>query len=182
MGTPVCWADETDYVNTVSGISRTHQMDLTGLAAGDAWQGAKADLGATRAPGYAVKLSVEFKGGAAPAAGAVVEVWWSSSYSATAGTGNDGGAEAAGADSDWDGIAGGGAGERSEYKNHLTFVGQLGCGADASIQVKTINPFFVPPTRYGFPVLINSTAVALMDDAVEMYIAFIPITQNVASS
>jgi hypothetical protein len=182
MGTPVCWADETDYVNTVSGIDRTHQIDLTTLAAADAWQGAKADLGAARAPSYSVKVSIEFKGGAAPAAGAPVEFYWSSSYSGTAGTGNDGGVEAAGADSDWDGIAGGSTGERSEYKRHLTFMGQLSCGADAGIQVATINQCFVPPTQYGFPIVINGTAVAFMDDAVEMYIALIPNTENVAAS
>jgi len=52
MGTPVCWADTSDYDNTASGITRTHQIDLTSLASTDMWQGAKADLGATRAKGY----------------------------------------------------------------------------------------------------------------------------------
>ena len=181
MGTPICWADETDYDDTASGIARTHQIDLTSLAATDARQGAKADLGATRPPAYAVKLCIEMD--VAPAAGGAVELYWSSSYSATAGTGNDGGAESAGADSDWDGIAGGAAAERGEYSNHLTFIGQLGVGADADIpMVKTVNRYFVPPTRYGFPVVINNTSQAFQGDAVEMYIALIPVTENIAAS
>jgi hypothetical protein len=181
MGTPICWADETDYDDTASGIARTHQIDLTSLAATDAWQGAKADLGATRPPAYAVKLCIEMD--VAPTAGGAVELYWSSSYSGVAGTGNDGGAESAGADSDWDGIAGGAAAERGEYKNHLIFIGQLGVGADADIpMVKTVNPYFVPPTRYGFPILINNTTQAFQGDAVEMYIALIPILENIAAS
>lgn len=181
MGTPVCWADTTDYNSAASGITRTHQIDLTSLATTDMWQGAKADLGATRAPGYAVKVCIEMD--VAPVAGTTVAFYWSSSFSDTAGTGNDGGAESAGADSDWDGIAGGGAAEQNEYKQHLTLMGVLSMGADADIpQVATINSYFVPPTRYGFPIVQNNTAQAFQGDAVEMYIALIPITENVASA
>ena len=181
MGTPVCWADSTDHVSTASGITRTHQIDLTSLATTDAWQGEKADLGATRAPGYAVKVCIEMD--VAPVAGAPIEFYWVSSYSGTAGTGNDGGAESAGADSDWDGIPGGDAASRLEYKQHLILIGVLAAGADADIpMVKTINTYFVPPTRYGFPIVYNGTAQAFQGDAVEMYIALIPITENVAAS
>lgn len=55
-GTPICWADTTDYNPAGSGISRTHQIDLTSLPDTKARQGAKADLGATRAARYAVKV------------------------------------------------------------------------------------------------------------------------------
>jgi hypothetical protein len=181
MGTPVCWADTSDYNSAASGISRTHQIDLTSLADGDMWQGAKADLGATRAPGYGVKVCIEMD--VAPAAGTKVEFYWSSSYSATAATGNDGGAESTGADADWDGIAGGAEGERDEYKRHLILMGVLSLGADADIpQVATINSYFCPPTRYGFPIVKNDSGQAFQGDAVEMYIALIPITENVAAS
>jgi len=181
MGTPICWADETDYDDTVSGIARTNQIDLTGLAATDAWQGAKVDLGATRPPAYAVKICVEID--VNPAAGGAVELYWSSSCSGTPATGNDGGVESTGADSDWDGVAGGAAAERGEYKNHLIFIGQLGVGADADVlMVKTVNPYFVPPTRYGFPILFNNSSQAFHGDADEMYIALIPILENVAAS
>jgi len=39
-GTPVVWADTTDYAG--DGGARTHQIDLTSLADGAARQGAKA--------------------------------------------------------------------------------------------------------------------------------------------
>lgn len=176
MGTPVCWADTTDYNPAVSGITRTHQIDLTSLASTDMWQGVKADLGATRAAGYAVKCC--FEPDVAPVAGTYIEVYWSSSFSATAGVGNDGGAESAGADSDWDGIAGGGAAEQLEYKKHLIFVGVMPMGADIYPMVKTVNPYFVPPTQYGFPIVQNLCGQALEGDAVEMYIALIPIVDE----
>jgi hypothetical protein len=141
------------------------------------WQGAKADLGAARPAGYAVKVCIEPD--VAPAAGTCIEFYWSSSFSSVAGTGNDGGAESAGADSDWDGIAGGAEAERDEYKNHLIRIGILSLGADISTQVATISPCFRPPTRYGFPIVKNDCGQALEGDAVEMYIALIPITDEV---
>jgi hypothetical protein len=180
MGTPVVWADETDFNGAASGLTRTHQIDLTSLADGDMWQGAKADLGATRAPAYAVQCC--FEPDVAPAATTYIEVYWASSFSGTAGTGNSGGAESAGADSDWDGIAGGSETERDEYKRHLTFIGMFPMSADVYPQVAMINSHFVPPTRYGFPVVKNDCGQALEGDAVEMYIALIPKTENVAAS
>ena len=180
-GTPICWADTTDYSSTNSGITRTHQIDLTSLASTDMWQGAKADLGAARSSSYSVKACFEMD--VAPAAGGYVSVFWSSSISGTAGTGNDGGAESTGADSDWDGISGGGATEQDEYKQHLTLIGIVPMGLNADVpMVKTISNNFVPPTRYGFPIIQNNTSQALQGDAVEMYVALIPNDVNVAAA
>jgi len=181
MGTPVCWADTTDYSSTNSGISRTHQIDLTSLADGDARQGAKADLTANRAPSYAVKVCLEFD--VAPTAGEMVHVYWSSSYDSTAGTGNDGGASVTGADADWD-PGGAAEADREEYARHLTWIGSFAAAADAATtyQVAMINRDFYPPTRYGQPVVFNQSGQALEGDAVEMYIALIPNTPDVASS
>lgn len=180
QGTPICWADETDYVSTNSGISRTHQIDLTGLIDGDMWQGEKADLGATRAGSYSVKVCWE--PASAPTAGLTIEYYWCSSYVTTAGTGNDGGAESAGADSDWDGVSGGSETERDEYKKHLTWLGTLVLGADAVYQVKTLRQAFQPPTRFGFPIVKNNSGVAAQSDADEMYIALIPNAENVEAA
>ena len=105
-GTPKVWADTTDYSSTGSGFTRTDQIDLTSLANGAARQGAKGDLGATRAARYSVTVGIEFD--VAPTAGVEVEVYWSSSFSATAGTGNAGGAS--GADAAWQ------AGSEDEFK------------------------------------------------------------------
>ena len=181
QGTPICWADTTDYSSTNSGIARTHQIDLTSLADGDARQGAKADLTATRAPAYAVIVCLEFD--VAPTAGEVVHIMWSASTSVTAGTGNTGGSASTGADADWD-PGGAAEADRAEYINHLTRMGTFIAAEDAATtyQVACVNKAFEPPTQYGFPVVFNQAGQALEGNAVEMYIALVPIEPNVAAS
>ena len=171
MGTPVCWADTIDYDNAGSGIARTHQLDLTSIADDAAREGAKADLGATRPGGYAVLVGIEFD--VAPTAGEVVEVYWSASYSATAGTGNAGGC--AGADQAYK------AGEEAEWAKQLILIGVLAVTNDAAttVQRQCINDYFVPPTRYGQVVVLNKGGQALEGDAVEQYVALVPITDEV---
>lgn len=181
MGTPICWADATDYVNTASGISRTHQLDLTSVAAAAARQGAKADLGANRAGSYAAKAGIEFA--VAPVAGTRVEFYWSSSFSGTAGTGNDGGVATTGADAAW--APGGGAeADIDEFKRLLIPIGYLAVTADATtqVQVVTLRSRLWLPTRYGQPIIKNATAQAFVADAVEMYFALIPNNDDVAAS
>ena len=39
--------------------------------------------------------------------------------------------------------------------------------------------FFVPKFRFGMPVVVNSADQALVSDAVEMYVALIPDTDQV---
>lgn len=170
-GTPICWADTTDYSSTNSGITRTHQIDLTSIANGAARQGDKADLGATRADRFAVQVGFEID--IAPTAGTAIEVYWSDSYSGTAGTGNTGGAS--GADAAYK------AGEEDEWKKQLILIGTLICTADAAttVQVQCINSEFRPPTRYGMPVVVNKCGQAFEGDAVEMFIALIPIVDEV---
>jgi hypothetical protein len=180
-GTPIVWADTTDFSDTNSGLTRTDQIDLTSLANGDARQGAKKDLGATRPPSYAVIVCLEFD--VAPTAGSVVHIMWSESTSGTAGTGNTGGAASTGADADWD-PGGAAEADRLEYMNHLTYLGAFIAAADAATtyQVACVNPKFQPGTRYGFPIIFNRSGQALEGDAVEMYIALIPQDMNVAQS
>lgn len=170
QGTAVCWADTTDYNSAGSGIARTHQITLAALASAAARQGAKADLGATRAARYAVIVGMELD--VAPAAGKTIEVYWSSSYSGTAGTGNDGGAS--GADAAYQ------AGSEAEWKKQLTFIGALVLTADAATVVQRGWIYtFTPPTRYGMPVVVNLAGQALEGDDVEMYVALVPITDEV---
>lgn len=169
-GTPVVWADTTDYSSTNSGYTRTHQLDLTSIANGAARQGAKADLGATRAARYAARLAVELN--VAPTAGNEIQVFWSASFSATAGTGNDGGAS--GADGAYK------AAEETEWVKQLIYIGSLVVTADATttVQVQTINSMFLPPTRYGSPVVLNVSGQAFFSDAVEMFFALEPIVDE----
>lgn len=170
QGTAVCWADETDYSAANSGIARTHQIDLTSLADTKARQGAKADLGATRPAGYGVEVGIEMD--VAPTAGEVVEVYWSLSYSGTAGTGNMGGAS--GADAAYK------DGEETEWVKQLIHIGTLVLTADAAttVQIACVNPYFSPPTRYGMPVVLNQGGQAFEGDAVEMFVALVPQTDE----
>lgn len=165
-GTPIVWADAADYSATGSGFTRTHQIDLTSLANGAARQGDKADLSDPRAEAYAVFVGFEFA--VAPTAGTEVPVYWSESFSATAGTGNSGGAS--GADGAYK------AAEEDEWVKQLTYIGSLVCTADATtvVQRQCINPRFVPPSRYGMPVVHNKSGQAKVADAVEMYVALVP--------
>ena len=170
-GTPVVWADETDYNAAVSGYTRTHQIDLTALAATTkARQGAKADLGEKRAKVFMVRAGIEFA--VAPVARTAVHVFWSSSHSATAATGNDGGAS--GADEAYK------DGEEAEWVEQLTYMGLICATADNApvVQIQTLG-LFVPPTRYGMPVVRNTTGQALSADAIEMFIALIPLIDEV---
>lgn len=169
-GTPIVWADTTDYSSATSGYSRTHQIDLTSLASASARQGDKADLGATRARCYAVYVGGEFD--TAPTAGATVEVWWSESASATAGVGNSGGAS--GADGAYH------AGEETEWKKQLTRIGSLVCTADAEPTVqRQFVGFLWPKKRYGMPVIVNGSGTDFDTDAVEAYVALVPVVDEV---
>lgn len=167
-GTPKIWADATDWpVGGAHGFgNEDYQLDLTGVADTNARQGAKGDLGATRAARFAVRVGIE--PAAAPTAGEVIEFYWSASNSATAATGNDGGAS--GSDAAYKN------GEEDEWVAQLTYIGCLVLTADgaATVQIATINAEFIPPQRYGMPVVKNEAGQALHTDAVEMFIALIP--------
>lgn len=167
-GTPIVWADSTDYSGP--DFTQTHQLDLTSLGSGAARQGVKADLGATRARQYAVMVAFEFTG--APTAGTTVNIYWSSSPSATAGTANTGGASGTDAAYKY--------GEEDEWVKQLDFLGSLVATNDASTTVqKQVVAIFTPPQRYGMPVVHNDTDDTGLNDAVEMYVALIPIIDEV---
>lgn len=168
-GTPTVFADTTDFVATNSGFTRTDQLDLTGVIATEGRESAKADLGALRARLYAVRVGIEFD--VAPGIGETVEFYWSASFSTTAGVGNDGGVS--GTDVDY-------TDSEDEFKKQLIFLGVLIATADADtvLQYQTIG-YFTPPHRFGSVVVINETAQAFEGDAVEMFVALVPILDEV---
>lgn len=170
-GTPIVWAHGTDWGTGAHGFGEeTYEMDMTGLATTKARQGVKGDFGATRAASYAAKLGIEF-GTVAPAAGTTVDVYLSGSHSATAATGNDGGASGAdGAYQD---------GSESEWLTQCIHIGSLTATADAAgtVQIQTIGRF-APPTRYGSPIVRNATGVAFDTDATNIFLACIPIVDE----
>ena len=73
-GTPIVWADETDYAGgSQVGGTRTHDLDLTNLLFSAARQGVKVDLTANHAEEYSITLAVEFKTAEAPEDGETVD-------------------------------------------------------------------------------------------------------------
>jgi hypothetical protein len=169
-GTPVVWADTTDYSSTLSGLTRTHQIDLTSVAAAAARQGAKADLGATRAMDFVVLACMEPQ--TAPGSGETIEIYWAASPHTTAGNANPGGTS--GADAAYTGTAGD---SLADSLLQLDFIGSLVATSDAAgtPQYQQVGVLHNIP-RYGMPVVFNDTAVSLnTTDAVEMFIALLPL-------
>lgn len=169
-GTPLVWADVTDYAG--DGGSRTHQIDLTGLADAAARQGAKADLGATRAKRFGVILCAEMA--IAPVAGEVIGLYWAASPHATAGTMNPGGAS--GADAAYTGTTGG---SLDESLPQLQQIGNLILTPDADPVLQIQNFTLFPLHRYGFPIVDNNGGQAFHGDAIEMFVALYPLIDEV---
>lgn len=169
-GTLIVWADSTDYAG--DGGTRTHQIDLTGLADGASRQGAKADLGATRSKQYTLTVCVEMA--VAPTSKAAIAVYWASSPHATAGTLNPGGCS--GADAAYTGTAGD---SMDDSLLQLLPLGSISLTADAdpTLQIYTVTLF--PQHRYGMPVIDNNGGQALHGDAIEMFVSLTPITPEV---
>lgn len=172
-GTAAVWSDATDYSSTATGLARTAQIDLTSIAAGAARQGAKADLGATRAKQYLVFVGIEFA--VAPASFAQVRIYWAGSPSSTAANANPGGAS--GSDAAYTGTAGDSI---ADSLLQLQYIGSLIATADATavVQYQYVGTL-VDPDRYGMPVVFNNTAQAFHSDAVEMLVALIPIIDEI---
>lgn len=168
-GTAVVWADSTDYSSTVSGLTRTAQIDMTSLASAAARQGAKVDLGATRAAKYEVFVAVEFASGSV--SGEKVDYYMAWSPSSTAANANPGGAS--GADAAYTGTAGD---SLADSLRQLDYIGSMITTSDntTTVQYQKVGEIFAPP-RYVSPVVVNNGTGAFVADAAETYIALIPI-------
>lgn len=172
--TPIVWADTTDYSSTVSGLTRTAQIDLTSLGSTSARQGAKVDLGATRYALYNVHMALEYA--TAPASGEVCEVYFSFSPSPTAGNANPGGAS--GADAAYTGEQGD---STTDSLPQMMLGGSFVLTSTVTTDViYSMIGTIMAPTQYVSPVVFNrSAADALHSDAVEMYLALMPVTPEV---
>lgn len=168
-GTALVWSDTTDYSSTVSGLTRTDQIDMTSVASGAARQGAKADLGATRAGKYNVMVAIEFASGAASSE--TVDFYLGFSPSATAANANPAGLS--GADAAYTGTTGD---SLADSLLQLDRIGNLTTTADntTTVQYQKVGEIYAPD-RYVIPVVMNNGTGAFVADAVEMYIALIPI-------
>ena len=173
-GTPIVWADTTDY-NPAAGViyTRTHQIDLTSLANNAARQGAKADLEAMRAGAMTVRFCPEVD--VAVAAGKTFRIYFGFSSHATAGLDNPG--MLTGADAAYAGATSGTiAGSVRQLVGPFTYVCEAASvGVILPMNIGILNPLL----RYVSPVVWNdATGQALEGDAVEMYLALIPIVTS----
>lgn len=141
-----------------------YALTCTSVTNGNGRQGAKGDLGATRAESYDALLT--FSVGSAATNGTQIELYWASSPSATAGTSNPGGTS--GTDATFNTTP-------DEYKLQLQFIGSMVLSNNASTGVQTqwIGPF-VPKHRYGMPVVYNKSGQTLGSTAGDHTVTLYP--------
>lgn len=155
----------------------TDLITLASLANGAGRQSDKVDLGANRAPRYAVMGAFDFTG-ETPTAGGRMDVYWAPSTSGTQANGNvagNSGADAA--------APGGALGSITlpEFLAQCEYIGSLVVHDGAVVQNGPLG-VFTPATRYGQIVVVNNSGDALEADDVENHVVLVPIIDDVASS
>ena len=168
--TPVVWSNSGDY-SPAAGVvyTRTAAIDLTSLADTSSRGGSKVDLGSSRACSYRVRFCPELD--VAPASGATVYVYFAFSNHATDGTDNP--AAVSGTDAAYTGTTGDTIADSvKQLVGPFTYV----CTSDlAPISLPMDIGILYPTQRYVSCVVWNEAGQALEGDAVEMYLAAIPI-------
>lgn len=140
-------------------------ITLAGLADGAGRCGAKIDLGSTFAREYL--LMVEINLDLAPTAGNTIEIYWAASHDDATFPGGATGTDAAYK-----------SGEVDEWKKQLLFVGAVIVTNDADSVVQTQGFLLHPPARYGCPVVVNKTGVALEGDNDAHQLTLTPIVDE----
>lgn len=169
----VVWADHVgDFGDSPLAGAIQGQLTLVSLANGAARQGAKVDLGATRARAYSVTLRVEYD--VAPVSGTICSLYYASSPLVAAGTANPGGTS--GADAAYTGTAGD---SLADSLKQLDLIGALICTADAAAVVQQQTFVYSPSDRYGMPVVFNEGGQAFEGDDIEMSVTFNPIVPEI---
>lgn len=149
-------------------------LTLASLANGSAQQSAKADLGATHAPLYALFGCVDFTG-ETPTVGGTIDYYWAPSNSGTAGTGNvagNNGTDAA--------CPGGALGSitLTEFLRWCIPIGNLIVHDGAVVQNGFVG-YFRPPSRYGQLIVVNNGGDVFENDDVEAHQTLVPIIPEV---
>lgn len=137
-------------------------LTLTNLASGDGRMGEEHDFGATFPELVRIELLLDFN--VAPTAGAVVDVYWSSSVD---GTNYDG--ECTGADAAYNTEA---------DMMRLHYVGSLAASNDTDPQ--RASWLFRLPARYGLPVVNNQSGQALTATGTDQVVTVTPLVGNIA--
>lgn len=159
-----------EYVKHEQGTAKSwkssggdYALTLTSLANDAAREGAKGDLGATWARRWAVFFTSSV--GSAATNGKEIEVYWGPSTHATAGSDNPGnltGADAALSNPD-------------ELKFQLLYLGSLALSNARGTNVQKQYFEFMPPTRYGTPVVVNKSGQTLGSTAGDHEVRLTPI-------
>jgi len=149
----------TDIVWTSAGGDET--LTLTSLADGNGRAGDEHDFESTHAARARISLEVDFD--AAPAAGEVVDVYWSSSHD---GTDYDG--ECSGSDAAYN---------SEDDAKRLHYVGSLVASNDTDPQ--RASWIFPLPARYGLPVVINQSGQALTATGTDQVLTVTPLIDEV---
>lgn len=160
MANPILQEQQTDVVWTSAGGDEV--LTLTSLAHNAARQGEEHDFTATHAGRNRLQAELDFN--AAPTAGEVVNVYWSSSADGTDYDGECTGADAVYAIADIPKLA-------SRY------VGSLICTNDTDPQIMSWD--FFMPSRYGLPVLENQSGQALTNVGTDQIITVTPLIDEV---
>jgi len=164
--------DANDSLGTI-----TDDIDVVGLTTGQAREGVKIDLGVDHAEFISVDMSVEMA--TDTTAGDTIDLYWSSSDSATAAVGNLG-PDVTGADNDY---AGTGHGYTlAEALQQMIFIGSLILAVqnDADgVQLGRVGIFAPGPQRYGVLIWHNNSAVTIHSDSVESAVRFTPIIPDI---
>lgn len=149
-------------------------LTLNALASAGARQSAKADLGATRAPRYAVYGCVDFTG-ETPSATGQIDYYWAPSTDADAGDGNvagNSGADAACPDGALGSIT------LAEFLKQCQYIGSLFTHDGASVQNGYVGTF-APAGRYGQLIVVNNGGDAFENDDVEAHQVMNPIIEEI---
>lgn len=175
VGTAIVLADTTDHSPAAANNlgTRTDQIDLTSIGAGAARQSTEFDLGANRAPLFAMMAAIEWA--TAPAAGETVDFYLAFSPDGTAANANPGGVS--GSDSAYTGYSS----NLADSLKQLTLIGSMIATVQATttVQIALIG-FFSAPLRYATLVVVNNSAAdAFVADAVEMSVLVSPVEDQI---
>lgn len=151
-GTPIVWTS----------TGGTYAITLTSLAADAGREGSKGDLGVNWENTYNVMLEV--KPTSSPSDATQVELYWCQSTNSVAGSDNPG--NLSGADAPVTNPA--------EVKRQLTFLGALTLGATIGSVVQKQRFDLYPLCRYGFPVVVNKSNVALSSAGTDHKVTLTP--------
>lgn len=137
-------------------------ITLTSLADGAGRMGEEHDFGAAFVA--LVRIQLEVDPNAAPTAGLVINVYWSSSID-----GIDYDAECTGLDAAFD---------DEDDARRLYWVGSLVCTNDTDLQRQSW--LFWLPARYGLPVVMNQSGQVLTSTGTDQILTVTPIQRSIA--